>query len=51
MTVLSGVRRLLPSGCQRETLVTLCGCSEMLTTHHTQFTGVSELCHLGNEAT
>lgn len=35
---------------ERHALVTLCGCSEMPTTHHTPFTGVSEFCHVGNEA-
>lgn len=30
---------------------TLCGCSKMLTTSHTPFSGISELCSFGNEAT
>lgn len=28
-----------------------CGCSKMLTTSHTPFLGISELCSFGNEAT
>lgn len=35
---------------ERHSLVTLCGCSEMLTSHRTLFTGISELCRFGGEA-
>lgn len=45
-----GVEVIASSVPERHSLVTLCGCGEMLTTHHTQFTGIAELGHFGNEA-
>ena len=37
--------------CAREMLITLSGCGELLlTSHHTRFIPISELCHFGNQA-
>lgn len=49
MTVTSGVQVVAVAAPGTHSQM-LCGCSKMLTTSHTPFSGISGLCSFGNEA-